>query len=87
MNYTVEWLTEAEDQLAEIWLQASDPKAVTASQAEIDRRLARDPTGCGQLLHEGLAKIVVPPLTAFYAVDAARRLVEVSGVAYTSESP
>ncbi len=83
MNFSVEYVTEAENALAEAWLQASDPGAVTAAQNEIDRMLARDPIGSGQHLHEGLYQIVEPPLTVFYAVDVPRRRVEVSQVWYT----
>jgi hypothetical protein len=83
MNFTVDWLPEAEIALADAWLQASDPGAVTTAQAQIDRLLARDPIGKGQHLHEGLCQIVVNPLTAFYSVDAVARRVEVSQVWYT----
>ena len=83
MNFTVDYVPAAEDALAEAWLQASDPGAVTAVQNEIDRLLARDPIGSGQHLHEGLYQIVEPPLTAFYAVDNQQRRVEVSQVWYT----
>jgi hypothetical protein len=49
----------------------------------VDALLARDPVGHGQLLHEGLYRIVVPPLTVFYTVDTTQRTVEVSEVWYT----
>ena len=83
MNYSVEWLEEAEDELATIWLQAGDPPLVASAQVEIDRLLARDPLGNGQYLSEGLRQIVVKPLTASYSVDGSRRRVEVSWVRYT----
>jgi len=81
--YTVEWTSTAEDQLADIWLNAADPPAVTAAQATIDDLLARNPLGHGQEVQEGLRKIQVPPLTAYYAVQTSRSVVEVSAVAYT----
>jgi plasmid stabilization system protein ParE len=81
--YTVEWTSTAEDQLAEIWLQASDPQAVTTAQATIDGMLARNPLGHGVEVQEGLRKITVPPLTVYYEVNATQRVVEVSGVACT----
>ncbi|HJT79000.1 MAG TPA: hypothetical protein VJ739_17525 [Gemmataceae bacterium] len=83
MNYAVELVAEAEDDLADAWLQADDPQAVTAAQAEIERRLARDPIGAGQHLHEGLYQIAVEPLTVFYSVDTSQRKVEVLQVRYT----
>ncbi|MBI1918781.1 MAG: hypothetical protein HYS12_29155 [Planctomycetes bacterium] len=83
MNFTVEWLPDAEDALADAWLQATDPSAVTQAQAQVDRLLGRDPIGSGQLLHEGLYQIVFTPLTIFYSVDSSNRIVEVSEVWYT----
>jgi plasmid stabilization system protein ParE len=43
--YTVEWTSTAEDQLADIWLLASDPQAVTTATAAIDSLLAKQPSG------------------------------------------
>jgi hypothetical protein len=83
MNHTVEWRPEAEDALAEAWLQADDPQAVTEAQARIDHLLARDPLGSGTHLHEGLYQVVDHPLTVFYSVESARRHVEVQQVWYT----
>jgi hypothetical protein len=56
-RYTVEWEADAEGELADIWLQASDTDAVTQAQARIDRLLARDPAGHGRHLGEGLWQI------------------------------
>ncbi len=81
--FGVTWVPHAEGSLARIWLGSSDPLAVTRAQAQIDALLARDPIGHGQHVQEGLYRIVVPPLTAFYSVDTARRIVEVSEVWYT----
>ncbi len=82
ISYTVVWTTDAEDALTLIWLQTYDP-AVTAASNQIDRLLARDPFGHGQLAHEGLYKIIELPLTAYYSVDPAHNAVEVSAVRYT----
>ena len=43
MKYTVEWLPIAEDQLAGIWLKATDRNAVSAAVHAIDALLERDP--------------------------------------------
>jgi hypothetical protein len=83
MNYAVDYLPVAEDALADAWLRAADPGAVTTASAHIDRLLAADPFGNGHLLHEGLYQLVEPPLTVFYTVDPAQRRVEVSQVWYT----
>jgi hypothetical protein len=83
MKYDVAWLTEAEDALAEIWLQASNPLSVTQAQARIDNLLSRDPAGNGRHLHEGLYQIVDPPLTVFYYLDSESRQVQVAQVWHT----
>jgi hypothetical protein len=75
--FAVYWLPDAEDALAQVWLQAPDPQAVTVASAQVDRLLARDPLGCGQHLQEGLYKLVVPPLAVFYSVDETEHKVEV----------
>jgi hypothetical protein len=79
-RYTVEWLPGAEDELADIWIAASDRPAITAAEAAITRLLARDPINHGIQLSEGLRKLEMAPLTVFYSVDAARNAVEVSNV-------
>jgi hypothetical protein len=82
-GYTVTWLRDAERELANIWVQAHDRQAVTRAQAQIDVQLERDPFHFGTVVAEGLHKLVVPPLMVFFAVDSARRHVEVSWVAST----
>lgn len=75
--YTVEWLTDAEDDLTTIYLQANDKTAVTKAQAVIDKQLANSPRTNGIHLHEGLWRIEVQPLTAHYTIDEAKKIVEV----------
>ena len=82
ISYTVDWTTDAEDELTQIWLQTYDP-AVSAASDQIDRILARDPIGSGKHLGEGLYKLTVSPLTAYYSVDQAKKTVEVSAVRHT----
>jgi hypothetical protein len=60
--YAVQLTTEAEDNLAEIWLDAEDRSAVTEAEAAIHGDLSSDPTGRGTLVAEGLYKIAYPPL-------------------------
>jgi hypothetical protein len=61
--YTVEYTSVAEDQLADVWVQAPDRQAVTAAEAHIHQSLARDPLGQGVAVAEGLHKLTVAPLT------------------------
>jgi hypothetical protein len=77
MRYTVDWSSAAIAALAGAYLQARDPSAVTTAQDTIDRQLARDPTGNGTHLSEGLWWIDVPPLLAYYWIDQKTRTVKV----------
>jgi hypothetical protein len=79
-SYTVEWSDEAKDQLASIWLQSSDRRAVTTAEAGIDRLLKRDPLGSGRLLSEGLYRLDWPPLAAYFEMDESSHEVRVSDV-------
>lgn len=47
MNYSVIWVPNSEQELAEEWLGAADRNAVTAASHALDRDLARDPHGRG----------------------------------------
>lgn len=80
--YTVDWTPDAENSLTLIWLQTSDP-AATAAQAKIDQLLARNPSGHGELLHEGLYRLIEHPLTVYYSIDHTHKTVEVTEVWYT----
>ncbi len=81
-SYTVEWCPDAERDLAAIWLSTSDP-TVTSAQNQIDDLLERNPIGYGRHMGDGLYLIVVVPLTAFYTIDQAKKIVRVSAVWYS----
>ncbi len=81
MRFLVEWLPDAEDDLAAAWMQAPDRQVVTDAQAVIDRLLARDPLTNGAEVAEGLRKFTVAPLVVYYEVDTGRRHVTVTNVA------
>jgi len=83
-GFGVDWSQDTEDDLATIWLTASDPGAVTQAQAEIDRLLSRNPLGNGQHISEGLYRLVLPPLIVTYTIDQGNRQVEVVSVRTTS---
>lgn len=79
-GYIVDWVRDAERDLAEIWLRAQDRQSVTRAQATVDDQLARDPINTSMELAEGLRKLVAPPLQVLFSVDGARRRVEVARV-------
>lgn len=82
--FRVDWEPAAEDELARLWLQASDPQAITIAQAQADRLLALDPLKYGRHLAEGLYSIDVPPLVLTYTIDTVNHLVEVTWVRSTT---
>jgi hypothetical protein len=76
----VDWTAETKGQLASAWLIAPNRKAVTVAADHIDQLLAADPRDPGQEVAEGLWKLIVPPLVAYYEIDDASRTVKVTGV-------
>jgi hypothetical protein len=80
--FVVDWDTSAEMQLADIWLHAADPKAVTQASARTDNLLEQDPVNNGQALSEGLFKLEVRPLIVYYTIDQVKRSVRVSDAFY-----
>lgn len=80
MNFTVVWLTVAEQQLAEIWLSSSQRLAITTAVEEIDEELGRHPLDVGESREDVNRVIITRPLVATYQVEAADRLVRVVNV-------
>jgi hypothetical protein len=87
MTFTVIWVNRAEQELANVWLNASDPAAITAAADRIDRLLQRDPLGVGEsragpnrILFEG-------PLGVLYQVIEPTRTVLVLSVGRAGRTP
>jgi hypothetical protein len=78
--YEVVYYPEAEDDLAILWLRASDRTAVALASELADRLLAVDPYQNGLPLAEGLWAITVAPLRFYFQIDEASRRVEVTRV-------
>lgn len=77
MRWKVEWLTDAEDSLAEIWLSSTDRERVTESADEIQRLWESSPEKYLESLSEGLSFLDYPPLRAYLEVDLAHRMIRV----------
>ena len=76
--YGLEYTREAENQLALLWLSASDRNGVTRAQYLIDQRLISEPRS-GTHMSEGLWRVIVPPLAAVYEIDESGSQVTVTG--------
>lgn len=81
MNYTVFWTPEAEDELADAWLAAADPTAVTDASHRIDKQLARNPFACGFARNASVNRTVVDrPLGVDYEIIEDDKKVRIHGV-------
>ena len=81
MTYSVDWSTDARQQLAAIWLDhVSHRRIITTAQAEIDRLLVLDPLSNGTLLSEDLYAIFINPLRVIYELTDKPSLVRVVAV-------
>src|SRR5262249_46426250 len=62
MNFTVVWDPAAEQELAELWINAPDRNAVTQAANHIDRTLQTDPEQHGESRPDGRRILIVAPL-------------------------
>ena len=82
MTYQVVWLPSALDELAAIWLAASDRISVTAASHRIDQRLAANPLTEGESRDSEVERIAFePPLQVLARVSEDDRMVWVIAVA------
>jgi hypothetical protein len=80
MDFEIVWLPKAEQELANLWLQATDRWAVTHAVSELDSRLLRNPENEGESRPSGRRITFCKPLGIFFRVYQDRRLVQVSHV-------
>ena len=86
MNFTVVWKPDAEDQLAQIWLDAEHRDAVSAAANHIERALRTTPLTLGESRNEQTRVVVVPPLAVHFEVRNEDRIVFVLTVHQFSPS-
>ena len=79
-RHTVVWLRDAQQDLAQLWMDSDDRQSVNVATATIDAVLAIDPQSKGQHLAEGLRKLRVAPLEVSFIVHDEDLLVEVASV-------
>jgi plasmid stabilization system protein ParE len=77
MKYKVDWLPAAEQELADIWLQAADRNAVSQAAHAIDQVLEIDPDHAGESRPEGRRIFFGPPLGVLFRVIEDDKLVQV----------
>ncbi len=62
MKYQVHWVSEAEDELASIWIRAADRNQIMQAAFAIDEVLRDSPNDAGELRSEGRRVLLHPPL-------------------------
>ena len=80
MKFTVVRKPAAERQLANLWLDATDRKALTSASEQLEAALATRPEEIGESRPLDCRLVFVEPLAVTFRVTAADRLVEVVSV-------
>jgi hypothetical protein len=80
VRYTVIWATEAEDEIARLWMEAAVRGVIADAADGIDEMLRRDPQSVGESREDERRILFVWPLGAIYRVREADRIVNVSEV-------
>lgn len=80
IRFTVVWHEDAQNQLAEIWIRASDRTAVTQAADNIDAFLAADAITKGTAVEGDLRELTIPPLRVLFGVSEPDRLVKIADV-------
>ena len=76
MRFTVTWHPSAENELAEIWLRATDRQDITQAANSIDQALAMEPLLQGEEFY-GDRILVALPLAVTYTVNQQDRTVQI----------
>lgn len=80
MSYTVVWEPVAQNDLADIWVNAPDRAAVSAASNTIDAILRIDPYSNSESRSGATRVLFVPPLAVAFDVSEPDRLVTVWSV-------
>ena len=70
MKHEVRWTDEADQQLAAIWMAATDRNAITTAANQIESTLKRDPLTAGESRTEGDRILFDAPLVVYYRLDS-----------------
>jgi plasmid stabilization system protein ParE len=79
-RFTVVWTRTAEANLANIWMNAHDPAAVSAAADTIDVELSQNPASIGSPDREGMFRLSRPPLEVLFSVREPDRIAEIEYV-------
>lgn len=79
-RYTVVHSIWVDEELAELWLTATNRASVTAASNAIDRELREGAESKGELIRGDLRKLALGPLWVYYTVHPDDRLVKLWSV-------
>ena len=82
MTYTVVWAAKAEQQLAQLWLDATTRNAITRAAHIVEAMLAVDPSNAGGSRSAGRRILMMSPLVVDFEVrpdDRTVRVLQVRG--------
>jgi hypothetical protein len=80
MKWTVVWTKDAENELAKLWVDASDRDTITSAGNAVDAWLSRDPYSNSES-RDGSTRVMIPaPLAVAYDVSAEDCMVTVWAV-------
>ena len=82
MKYTVVTSSLADDQLADLWLKASDRQKVADAFNHIEAMLKHDPHRLGRLHPSGWRVLAEPPIIVSFVVSEDDRLAKIPSVDY-----
>ena len=77
MNYSVIWVPSAEQELAAIWLAATDRNAVTRAAHLVEQRLQLDPANEGESRPKNRRITFEAPISLVFSVHVQTRTVRV----------
>ena len=75
MAYSVLWMPSALAELADIWTDSTDRRAVGEAVDEIDRLLKFSPLELGEARDHARRMLFLPPVVVTYDVSKAHKLV------------
>lgn len=78
--FIVDWLPEAEQELAAIWNDSDDRASVAAAADEIDRALTTHPLAVGESRDRNIRIAFEPPLAVVYKVFGSTNRVQVHAI-------
>ena len=83
MRFTVTWHPDAENELADIWLNSEDRTTITQAVHAIDQALASDPSNQGEEFY-GDRILVELPLAVTFTINEPDRTVQILQVWHQS---